>query len=164
MRARQKIKSPADLKTICDAVRNQGGKVVFTNGCFDLLHVGHVRYLEDARNLGTILIVAVNTDDSVRRIKGPDRPLVPHDERAEMVASLHCVDFVTLFDTPDPLPLIKYLLPNFLVKGADWPIEKIIGAEDVLRAGGQVVPIELVPGRSTSGLIEKVLERYGAKS
>lgn len=163
MRARQKIKSPPDLKAVCDAVRNQGGKVVFTNGCFDLLHIGHVRYLEEARNLGTMLIVAVNTDASVRRIKGPDRPLVSENERAELVASLHCVDFVTLFDTPDPLPLIKYLLPDFLVKGADWPIDAIVGADEVLRAGGQVVPIDLVPDRSTSGLIEKVLERFGRK-
>ena len=163
MRARQKIKSPAYLKTICDAVRNQGGKVVFTNGCFDLLHIGHVRYLEEARNLGNILIVAVNTDDSVRRIKGSDRPLVSENERAELVASLYCVDFVTLFDTPDPLPLIKYLLPDFLVKGADWPIDEIVGSDEVLRAGGQVVPIALVPDRSTSGLIEKVLERFGRK-
>ena len=121
-----------------------------------------MRYLEEARNLGNILIVAVNTDDSVRRIKGPDRPLVSENERAELVASLHCVDFVTLFDTPDPLPLIKYLLPDFLVKGADWPIEEIIGAEEVLQAGGQVVPIDLVPDRSTSGLIES-LERFGRK-
>jgi D-glycero-beta-D-manno-heptose 1-phosphate adenylyltransferase len=163
MRARQKIKSPQDLKAICDAVRNQGGKVVFTNGCFDLLHIGHVRYLEEARNLGNILIVAVNTDASVRRIKGPDRPLVSENERAELVASLHCVDFVTLFDTPDPLPLIKYLSPDILVKGADWPINEIIGADEVLQAGGQVVPIDLVPDRSTSGLIEKVLERFGRK-
>lgn len=163
MRARQKIKSPAELKVICEAVRNQGGKVVFTNGCFDLLHIGHVRYLEDARNLGNILIVAVNTDSSVRRIKGRDRPLVSEDERAELVASLHCVDFVTLFDTPDPLHLIKCLLPDFLVKGADWPIEKIIGADEVLRAGGQVVPIDLVPDRSTSGLIEKVIKRFERK-
>jgi D-glycero-beta-D-manno-heptose 1-phosphate adenylyltransferase len=163
MRARQKIKSPPDLKAICDAVRNQDGKVVFTNGCFDLLHIGHVRYLEEARSLGNILIVAVNTDESVRRIKGSDRPLVSEDERAELVASLHCVDFVTLFDTPDPLPLIKYLLPDILVKGADWPVDKIVGADEVLRAGGQVVPIDLVPDRSTSGLIEKVLERFGRK-
>jgi D-beta-D-heptose 7-phosphate kinase/D-beta-D-heptose 1-phosphate adenosyltransferase len=163
MRARQKIKSPADLRAICDAVRNRDGKVVFTNGCFDLLHIGHIRYLEEARNLGDILIVAVNTDDSVRHIKGPDRPIVSENERAELVASLHCVDFVTFFDTPDPLPLIKYLLPDVLVKGADWPIEKIVGAREVLQAGGRVVPVDLVPDRSTSGLIEKVLERFGRK-
>lgn len=163
MRAREKIKSASELKAIRDAARDQGGKVVFTNGCFDLLHIGHVRYLEEAQNLGDVLIVALNNDLSVRQIKGPDHPLVSENERAELVASLHCVDFVTLFNDPDPLFLIQYLLPDFLVKGADWPIEKIIGAEDVLRAGGQVARIELVPGRSTSALIKTVLERFGPK-
>ncbi|MFZ2446838.1 MAG: D-glycero-beta-D-manno-heptose 1-phosphate adenylyltransferase [Syntrophobacteraceae bacterium] len=161
MKARLKIKSLEELKTICDAVRSRDGKIVFTNGCFDLLHVGHVRYLEEARGLADALIVAVNTDASVMRIKGPLRPIVPETDRAELVASLQCVDYVTLFDTPDPLPLIRCLLPDFLVKGADWPIEEIVGAEEVLRAGGQVVTIDLVADRSTSGLIEKIAERFG---
>lgn len=159
MKARAKIRSPADLKSACDAIRSRGGKIVFTNGCFDLLHIGHARYLEQARNLGDALVVAVNTDDSVRKIKGPDRPLVPEAERAELVASLQCVDHVVLFDTPDPLPLIRSLAPDVLVKGADWPVEKIVGAEEVRRAGGRVVTIDLVPDRSTSGLIEKIRKR-----
>lgn len=163
MRALQKIKTLAELKPLCDAVRNRDGKVVFTNGCFDLLHIGHVRYLEEARSLGDALVVAVNTDASIRQIKGSDRPVVPEMERAEMVASLHCVDYVTLFDTPDPLPLIQFLLPDFLVKGADWSIETIVGADVVLEAGGQVKPIELVPGHSTSALITRVLERYAKR-
>lgn len=160
MKARDKIKSHAELKTICDAARNRGGKIVFTNGCFDLLHIGHVRYLEDARRLGDLLIVAVNTDDSVRRIKGPDRPMVPESERAEVLASLYCVDFVTLFDTSTPLPLIEFLVPDVLVKGADWPVDKIVGADVVLKNGGQVIPIELTPDRSTSSLIERIRKRF----
>jgi len=161
MRALQKIKSLEELKVIRDAVRDQGGKVVFTNGCFDLLHIGHIRYLEQARELADILIVAVNTDSSVRRIKGSDRPIVPEMDRAELVASLHCVDFVTLFDTPDPLPLIRYLLPDFLVKGADWPVDRIIGAEEVMRAGGRVATIDLIADRSTTALIETIGRRFG---
>lgn len=160
VKARQKIKSLAEVKAFCDAVRTRGGKVVFTNGCFDLLHIGHLRCLEQARGLGDALVVAVNTDDSIRRIKGPERPLVPEMERAELVASLHCVDCVTLFDTPDPLPLIRLLLPDFLVKGADWPVDQIVGADVVLRAGGQVVPIDLIGDHSTSSLIERILARY----
>jgi D-glycero-beta-D-manno-heptose 1-phosphate adenylyltransferase len=163
MMARRKIKSLLELTQICDALRNGGGRIVFTNGCFDLLHVGHVRYLEEARRLGDALIVAVNTDDSVMHIKGPNRPIVPENDRAELVASLQCVDYVTLFDTPDPLPIIRRLLPDFLAKGADWPLDRIIGADEVLRAGGQVVTIELVPGHSTSGLIRKIVERFGER-
>ncbi|MHC1730185.1 MAG: D-glycero-beta-D-manno-heptose 1-phosphate adenylyltransferase [Syntrophobacteraceae bacterium] len=163
MKARHKIKSLEQLKQIRDAARNQGGKVVFTNGCFDLLHIGHVRYLEEASELGDLLIVAVNTDNSVKQIKGNDRPLLPENERAELVASLHCVDFVTLFDTPDPLSLIEYLLPDFLVKGSDWPVERIIGADAVKLSGGRVASIDLVPDHSTSNLIEKIIERFGRK-
>ncbi len=163
MKARRKIKSLQELATIRDGIRNHGGKIVFTNGCFDLLHVGHVRYLEEARSLGDALIVAVNTDGSVMRIKGPDRPIVPEGDRAELVASLECVDYVTLFDTPDPLPVIRRLLPDFLVKGADWAVDRIIGAEDVVRAGGQVVTINVVPGHSTSDLIRKIAERFEKK-
>lgn len=161
MKARQKIKSFEELKTLSDAVRGRGGKTVFTNGCFDLLHIGHVRYLEEARNLGDILIVAVNTDDSVRGIKGAGRPVLPENERAELAASLHCVDYVTLFDAPDPLALIERLLPDVLVKGADWPLERIVGADAVMRAGGRVVSINLTPGHSTSSLIARILERFG---
>lgn len=163
MKARYKIKSLEQLRQIRIAARNRGGKVVFTNGCFDLLHIGHLRYLEQARELGDLLIVAVNTDDSVRSIKGPDRPLLPEIERAELVASLHCVDFVTLFNEPDPLMLIESLLPDFLVKGSDWPVEKIIGADVVRKNGGRVATIDMIPDHSTSGLIERILNLFGGK-
>jgi rfaE bifunctional protein nucleotidyltransferase chain/domain len=163
MIARRKIKSLDELAAIREQVGSRGGKVVFTNGCFDILHVGHVRYLEEARGLGDVLVVAVNTDGSVRRIKGPDRPVVPENDRAELVAALECVDYVTLFDTPDPLPLIRRLLPDFLVKGADWPVDRIVGAEEVRRAGGQVATIEMVPDHSTSDVIRKIAERFGRK-
>jgi rfaE bifunctional protein nucleotidyltransferase chain/domain len=145
MRARDKIKSLAELAEICVSVRTAGDRIVFTNGCFDLLHLGHIRYLESARQLGDLLVVAVNTDLSVRGIKGPLRPLTPEAGRAEVVAALHCVDFVTLFDTPDPLALIEALLPDVLV----------------IRSGGKVVNIPFEQGHSTTGLIESILERYG---
>ncbi|MEM5788188.1 MAG: D-glycero-beta-D-manno-heptose 1-phosphate adenylyltransferase [Syntrophobacteraceae bacterium] len=160
MRARQKIKSHTEIKDFRDAVRNRGGKVVFTNGCFDLLHVGHVRYLEEARSLGDALIVAVNTDRSVSGIKGPKRPILPESDRAEVVASLECVTAVTLFDTPDPLPLIRYIVPDLLVKGADWPVDRIVGADEVIEAGGKVASIELVQDRSTTAIIARILETF----
>lgn len=162
--AREKIKTASELQTICDSLRQRGGQVVFTNGCFDLLHVGHLRYLEEARSLGDCLIVAVNSDESVRTIKGPLRPLISESNRIELVSSLHCVDYTVLFDTPDPLTLIERLQPDVLVKGADWPLEKIVGADVVLGGGGRVVRIPLVPRISTTTIIETILSRYGAAS
>ncbi|MCI0498765.1 MAG: D-glycero-beta-D-manno-heptose 1-phosphate adenylyltransferase [Planctomycetales bacterium] len=134
--------------------------MVFTNGCFDILHVGHVRYLEAARSEGDLLVVGLNTDASVQAIKGPRRPIVNQDQRAEVLAALGCVDFVVLFDEPDPLRLIETLKPDVLVKGADWSEENIIGAEVVKASGGRVVRIELVPAVSTTGIIGKILETY----
>jgi D-beta-D-heptose 7-phosphate kinase/D-beta-D-heptose 1-phosphate adenosyltransferase len=122
-----------------------------------LLHIGHLRYLESAREQGDMLVVGVNTDASVRRIKGPHRPVVPEDERAEMVAGLHCVDCVTLFGTPDPLPLIENIRPDVLVKGADWPEDRIVGAETVRACGGRVVRIPLVEEVSTTLLLERIV-------
>src|SRR5690242_12697010 len=127
------------------------------------MHVGHVRYLEEAREQGDLLVVAVNSDSSVRRIKGPLRPVNGEGERSEVVAALHCVDYVTLFDTPDPLPLIELLQPDVLVKGADWPLDKIIGANVVQGRGGKVVRIPLVPHSSTTGIIEKIVRRFSAE-
>ncbi|NSW85366.1 MAG: D-glycero-beta-D-manno-heptose 1-phosphate adenylyltransferase [Syntrophobacteraceae bacterium] len=161
MRAADKIKLTADLKRICESVRRKGGRIVFTNGCFDILHIGHVRYIEDARALGDLLIVAVNSDRSVKQIKGDLRPIIGEAERAETVAALQAVDYVTLFDTPDPLPLIETLKPDILVKGADWAPDRIIGAETVVGAGGRVERIPLTPGISTSVLIERILSRFG---
>lgn len=160
MKARDKVKAASELLEILDAARLRGSRIVFTNGCFDLLHVGHVEYLEAARGAGDLLVVAVNSDASVRCIKGPLRPVTPEGERSEVVAALHCVDYVCLFDTPDPLPLIELLRPDVLVKGADWPLEKIVGADTVRRNGGEVVRIPLTPRASTTGIIERIIGRF----
>ena len=163
MNASDKILSIDQLEKVCSLARERRQHVVFTNGCFDLLHIGHVRYLEAARNLGDLLVVAVNSDRSVHEIKGPLRPIVPETERCELVAALHCVDYVCVFDTPTPLPLIKLLLPNILVKGSDWSLEKTVGAEEVQMAGGKVVHVELVPDASTTKIIERILDRFKEK-
>lgn len=161
---KEKIKAREELRTIVERSREEGRRVVFTNGCFDLLHIGHLRYLEEARTLGDLLVVGLNSDRSVREIKGPLRPIIPEEERAEMVSGLGCVDYVTIFDEKDPLSLITELKPHVLVKGGDWSKETIVGKEVVERLGGQVVVIPFVPGFSTSHLIQRILERYEKKS
>jgi len=158
--AYKKIKSPNQLKKILGVLKRQGKKIVFTNGCFDIVHVGHIRYLSQARKLGDILVVGLNTDRSVRTIKGEKRPLVCENERAEVLSALKVVDYVVLFDEPDPLALIKALKPSILVKGADWPEDKIIGADVIKQSGGRVVRIPLVPGSSSTNLIEKIIKAY----
>lgn len=132
-------------------------RVVFTNGCFDLLHVGHVRYLQEAREQGDILVVALNTDKSVQVLKGPSRPVQHEMDRAEIMASLACVDYVTLFGEETPLKLIELLAPDVLVKGGDWAPDKIVGSSFVLSRGGEVKSLAFQPGRSTSSIIEKIL-------
>ena len=154
--AAEKILDRHTIKAKVDSLRQSGKIVVFTNGCFDLLHVGHVRYLQEARKQGDCLVVAVNSDSSVLQIKGPDRPIIPEEQRAEGVAALGCVDWVTIFDELDPLVLIKLLKPDVLVKGSDWPEEKIVGASEVKEAGGKVSRIHLEVGVSTSDILEKV--------
>src|SRR4030065_621202 len=137
--------------------RGQGERIVFTNGCFDLMHVGHTRYLQAAKNLGDLLVVAVNSDESVRSLnKAPDRPIVPEIQRAEVVAALGCVDYVVLFSEPDPHSLIAALQPDVLVKGGDWAVERIGGREGVEARGGVVRTISLVPGVSTTSLIQRI--------
>jgi rfaE bifunctional protein nucleotidyltransferase chain/domain len=163
MKAGDKVRSLEELERVRGVARERGQRVVFTNGCFDLLHIGHVRYLEAARGLGDLLVVAVNSDRSVHQIKGPLRPIVCEMERCELVAALHCVDYVCLFDTPDPLPVIKVLLPDILVKGADWALGQTIGAQEVKQAGGEVVHIPLVSGVSTTKIIERILDRFREK-
>jgi len=138
--------------------KRAGKKVVFTNGCYDILHPGHIRLLESARSLGDILILALNTDASVQRLKGPTRPLVSQDERAELAAALQAVDAVTFFDEDTPRELIAALLPDILVKGADWS-HFIAGREEVEAAGGKVLALPLEPGYSTTGILEDVLAR-----
>lgn len=149
------------LAPLLESRRQNGQKVVFTNGVFDLLHAGHVTYLQAARKLGDLLVVALNTDDSVRRIKGPLKPLLPLAERAEMLLALSCVDYVTSFPQDDPYEVIKTLKPDYLVKGADWAPDRVIGRDLVESWGGKVLNIDLVPGRSTTNLIETVRQRYG---
>jgi rfaE bifunctional protein nucleotidyltransferase chain/domain len=134
----------------------EGRTVVFTNGVFDLLHVGHLRYLEAARAEGDHLVVAVNTDDTVRAAKGPDRPVHPADDRAELIAGLTAVDLVTIFDEPTPAALIAAVQPDVLVKGADWPLDQIVGRETVWARGGRVVRVPTEVGHSTTGIIGKI--------
>ena len=157
--AAEKILDRNSLKEKVDSLRLEGKAMVFTNGCFDLIHLGHIRLLQRARNQGDCLVVAVNSDSSVRQIKGPERPIIPEKERAEIVGALGCVDWVTIFDEPDPLVLIKLLKPDVLVKGTDWPEEKIIGAKEVNETGGKVLRIPLEPGLSTSARIERIRSR-----
>ena len=137
------------------AIRARGGKIVFTNGVFDLLHPGHVRYLQDARNLGDVLIVGINSDRSVRANKGPDRPITPEGERVEVLAALACVDAVAIFDEQTPAEIITRIQPDVLVKGADWGPDNIVGRDTVEARGGTVVRMSLLPGYSTTDLIRK---------
>ncbi|MEJ2108869.1 MAG: D-glycero-beta-D-manno-heptose 1-phosphate adenylyltransferase [Acidobacteriota bacterium] len=138
--------------------------LVFTNGCFDILHVGHVRYLNQARTLGDRLVVAVNSDRSVRGIKGSSRPLIPERERMEVLGALQCVDFVFLFDDPTPERIIKALVPDVLVKGSDWDLADVVGRSVVEGNGGSVLTIPVVEGVSTSAIIQTVLDRFGKAS
>lgn len=132
-------------------------RIVFTNGCFDLLHPGHIRLLEEARSLGDALVVGLNSDASVRRVKGATRPLTPEMERAEILAALASVDFVVIFDESTPREIISRLLPDVLAKGADWSANEIVGREEVEQAGGRVVSIPLQPGYSTTGILQKIV-------
>ena len=156
MNAAEKVLDLNTLQEKVDSLHKAGKRVVFTNGCFDLIHIGHIRLLQTAREKGDCLVVAVNSDSSVQQIKEPGRPLMPEGERAEVVAALGCVDWVTIFVEPDPLVLIRLLTPDVLVKGTDWSEEEIVGAPDVREAGGQVLRITLVPEISTSVILEKV--------
>jgi rfaE bifunctional protein nucleotidyltransferase chain/domain len=156
-----KIKTTAELSPLLSLLRATGQQIVFTNGCFDLIHPGHTRYLAIARSLGNILVVAINSDTSVRSIKGEKRPINSQQDRAETLAALESVDFVTIFDELDPYTVIAALQPDVLVKGGDWPIEKIIGRDIVEARGGRVVNVPFVEGASTTGIIEKILVKYG---
>lgn len=138
--------------------RPRSERVVFTNGCFDVLHRGHVEYLESARRLGDLLVVGLNTDDSVRRLKGPSRPVNPEDDRAYVLAGLAAVDYVTFFAEDTPRDLIVALLPDVLVKGGDYRKEDIVGGAEVEAAGGEVVVAPLVPGRSTTAILQRAAQ------
>lgn len=153
-----KVMNWADAAAEMQTRRRAGHKTVFTNGCFDLLHVGHLRYLTEARALGDFLVIGLNSDRSVREIKGPSRPVTPQEQRAEVLAGLSVVDMVVVFDQPDPLELIKTLQPDILVKGGDWPLDRIIGRDVVEGRGGRVLTIPLTPGVSTTNIIKTILE------
>jgi len=150
------------LSRRCTELRRAGRKVVATNGCFDLLHVGHIRYLQNARALGDLLVVGLNGDGSVRELKRAPRPITPERERAEILAALECVDAVVIFDELTPREVIAGLLPDVLVKGGDWPGDQIVGREEVEGAGGRVISIPVVPGYSTTEILRKIREAASA--
>ena len=154
--AKSKIKSRQELKGIVEELKSEGKTVVFTNGCFDLLHPGHIRYLEKARAQGDVLVVALNSDRSVRKIKGEDRPVLSQEERSEIMGALGCVDFVTMFEEETPEKIIEELVPTVLVKGGDWPVDKILGRQVVESNSGRVISIDFEEEFSTSNIIRKI--------
>ena len=158
----RKIKSRDQLRGLLQDARQQGKQIVFTNGCFDLLHVGHVKYLQHARQLGDIFVLGLNSDDSIRRLKGDKRPLIREDERAHLMAALSCIDYVVIFDEDTPLELIEILRPDILVKGGDYTPEGVVGKDLVESYGGRVELIQFVDGKSTTNIINKILASYQA--
>ena len=151
-----KIKGCDELLKAVSHHKKEGKKIVFTNGCYDLLHIGHVRCFKEGKSLGDILIVALNSDRSVRTLKGSPRPIVPQAERAEIIAALECVDFVTIFDQDDPLEIISAIKPDILLKGGDWALNTIVGRDIVESYGGRVIALPLFPGVSTTQIIETI--------
>ncbi|HAK61193.1 MAG TPA: D-glycero-beta-D-manno-heptose 1-phosphate adenylyltransferase [Nitrospiraceae bacterium] len=160
---RDKIKTVEELQSLLAILRAAGKKIVFTNGCFDLIHTGHTRYLAQARTFGDILVVAVNSDSSVRTIKDTKRPITPQAERTETLAALEAVDYVVIFGEADPGRIIAALQPDVLVKGGDWPVEKIIGRDIVEARGGKVINVPYIEGSSTTGIIERIVKKYSGQ-
>jgi rfaE bifunctional protein nucleotidyltransferase chain/domain len=156
-----KLKSLEEIKAIIVEARNNRKRVVFTNGCFDLLHRGHVHILREARACGDVLVVGINSDKSVKQIKGPARPVLPESDRCELLGAMEMVDFVILFNEPDPYDLIAAIQPDVLVKGGDWNSEKIIGADLVEEGGGRVVVVPYIKGFSTTEIIERIRNSDG---
>jgi len=152
--------SLSELKSICKQLRKEGKRIVFTNGCFDLIHAGHIDYLSKAKAMGDVLIVGLNSDESVRRVKGEKRPILSEHERTFILSNLKPVDYVVLFDEDTPLKLIEELLPDILVKGADWPIDDIVGADVVVANGGEVKTVKFLNDQSTSKIIQKIVAGY----
>lgn len=151
-----KLKSSSEVAAIAAEARKNGKSVVFTNGCFDLLHRGHVHILREARACGDLLIVGINSDRSVKSIKGPSRPILPQTDRVELIAAMEMVDYVVLFDESDPYQVIAAIKPTVLAKGGDWSAEKIVGADIVAQNGGRVAVIPYLPGSSTTEIIERI--------
>ena len=160
----QKILALEDLLAQRDRLRRENKRTVFTNGCFDLLHPGHIDYLSRARQMGDALIVGVNSDRSVRELKGPLRPILTQDERTRLLSGIDSVDYITVFDEDTPHRLIAALLPDVLVKGGDWTVETIVGRQEVEAAGGRVAPLPYLEGQSSTAIIERILNRYGRKA
>jgi len=158
-----KVLSIQELKTVRESFRQKNKKVVFTNGVFDIIHRGHIEYLLKARELGDALVVGLNSNSSVKRIKGEKKPIVNENDRAFILSNLNPVDYVCLFDDDTPLNLITEILPDVLVKGADWSVNNIIGKDIVEKSGGKVMTIDFVPDRSTTSIIDIILDRFSSK-
>lgn len=158
MKIIEKIKELEDLVTICDKLRAESRSIVFTNGCFDIVHSGHAKYLEEAASLGDVLIVGLNSDASVKRLKGDSRPINNQDDRAVVLAAMASVSYVVIFTQDTPYELIKALSPDILVKGGDWKEEQIVGSDLVLARGGSVKSLSFVPGRSSTAIINSIMQ------
>jgi rfaE bifunctional protein nucleotidyltransferase chain/domain len=155
-----KILKRNTLKGKLEELRKKGKKIAFTNGCFDILHVGHVRYLREAKKTADVLVLALNSDSSVRSLKGKERPLVPEKERAEIIAALEFIDFVTIFNEETPIELINYLKPDILIKGGDWKEKDVVGRKEIKEWGGRVKRSTKVEGRSTTNIVDKIKDLY----
>ncbi len=159
----KKIKTIKELQTIIPRLKARGKKIVFTNGCFDILHYGHVQYLEKAKREGDILIAALNSDTSVKRIKGKNRPIVAEKDRLRVLSGLESVDYAVLFKEDTPLKTIEAIKPDILIKGGDWKKNKIVGADFVSSYGGKIITVKLAKGRSSTNLIKKIVDKFGEK-
>ena len=155
-----KIKSLSCLEKIAESLRKRGKRVVFTNGCFDILHYGHAKYLEEAKSKGDVLIVGINSDSSIRRIKGPRRPVIKEHDRLRLISALESVDYAVLFSGDTPIRLIRSIKPDILIKGSDWDKAGIVGADFVSSYGGKVETVRLLNGRSTTNLIKKIAKNF----
>jgi rfaE bifunctional protein nucleotidyltransferase chain/domain len=155
------VLSREEIINVTGKLKSEGKKIVFTNGCFDIIHAGHVDYLNKSKELGDVLVVGLNSDSSVRRIKGEKRPIVNQQERAFVISNLKAVDYVTFFEEDTPAELISDIIPDILVKGADWSINNIVGKDVVLSHGGEVKTISFVNDQSTSNIISLILDKYG---
>ena len=160
----EKVLAREDLPVRVNELKQRGLRIVFTNGCFDILHPGHLSYLQKARSLGDVLIVGINSDRSVKELKGNLRPIFDQEERCELLSGLESVNFVTIFDESTPRDLIKVILPDVLVKGGDWSLEQIVGREEVEASGGRVVSLPFEEGYSSSAIIQRILKRYSESS
>lgn len=158
----RKLKSLSELVKEVKKLKKQGKKISFTNGCFDLIHVGHIRYLREAKKLADYLVVAINSDESVKKIKGNGRPITPEQERAELLSGFEFVDYVVIFNELDPIKTIKAIIPDVLVKGGDWSIDKVLGRDIVEKHGGKVVTIPMIKGHSTTDLISSICKKYAS--